>query len=342
MFLVNGKVEEREVDLIPDRIRSEHITDINGILHGINSEFCFHTGSKLWKGNKLYEYMAGSSRYFFDENISADYRDSVIKTVGDVDIRVSKEVEKELKSWFSVSTESTFPGDAKLVATKNGGNYAWCFFESKKCGLFQIDFEFVPFEKSRPDKFSDFYISSLDDLEIGIKGMCKFVLLSCLSEAPTRSVVLWDGGISRVVLNVNDLVFSPGNGVRNRYAVIDSVYTVPVVRELKRSEFFHTRDVNTMFQMYFRANPKGRELNRMFSFVGLSKLAGEYLTEKECEIVLYKMIEKFFLQQKPIPVDREDRLSDEKIKMKCIDTFSKLSNVSVMYANQVKKLIPLF
>jgi len=333
-FLVEGgnvKVKGQSAHKIPmDQITAKQFDDIKaeiiGALKALDKSFQAKYKKPLFpnidtniESGKLF---SGSTRPFFTMDYN-DYKRHK-KYVGDIDIQIPEELDKELGEFLKDNEGKKF---GKMTFLGEGGasptQYNTIFKSTIIPDLvenIQFDFEPTQWEKGTPTEFATFaHYSDWDDVKANVKGAFSKLLMRALVASKERlgdiAVMTPTGKISKSVKFENPAMrkFSVDKGMRVAFEpVLDARGNIqktpegkPIYRELDTKKSVYSRDLDDIFAFVFGQVPKGNEKQQMHSFVGLLKLMKKYLDDDTVKMIFSSFLKIIWEKGQEIEVSSE-------------------------------------
>lgn len=263
--------------------------NVIGLINKFNVAYKKFSNEPLWKKQSIidnFEIFSGSG-YSFLTHTKNDFV-TVKPTMGDLDVQVPEKCRELLKSFLEKSIGKKFNGFTYL-GTKCGLDFYNIFKAPSKYHPFatniQIDFEFNDFDSDgNPNEF-DLWSKNSDwsDLKIGIKGVAKQELLTCVYKIkykrigvllqPTKNIPAKNqrGG------NFNTLSLGP-KGSRNHYVPVMEHGKQLIVdgklafRETSLKNTGSNKNLDSIFEEIFDHKPNEIEKKQFWSYQGCLQL----------------------------------------------------------------------
>lgn len=286
----------------------------------------------------------GSSEHLFNKNITNEEFVKYKLKIGDIDITVDREKNKNLFNLLCDLEGKQLTPSIKYI----GQNKMYCFgqinavFEFKmeeRTTFVQVDFEFVDYVNDRPSEFSKFsHSANWEDIKLGFKGFHhKFLLINlvrAISENDNIIVLTKKSKEEPIGYKSKKgdeiprmMAFSIDRGLRKKYKPIyyrDELLIIEnkiAYKELETIESNYIQDINDIFSEIFeKKNFKDGYSLRFESFVGLFDLIKENFN---LSIIrkLYKYLIDNLWGKNAQGLVRNDPESDYRIKLKIINHF---------------------
>lgn len=281
--------------------------DVIEMLVQFNKAFKNFSGEELYSNELLtsFELFSGSSYEFFRRD-----RDEFVKhkkTMGDMDMQIDGTKKEKIREFLKSSIGKKFNGFVYQGA-QFGGDFYNIFTVPKEFNPMakniQIDFEFVDYDSGRPTEFVRFSKnSSWDDMQVGIKGLAKNVLMSTIYKVVYGS----EGVVFQNKKDIPSKAFKSSKvpsmtygfkGSRVKYSPVydDSGKHVefegkPAFREVSVKDSGTNTNLEEIFKEMFGKYPEGDELRRMYSYVGILGLLNKYLNEEKNQEIYTSFME---------------------------------------------------
>jgi len=304
------------------------------IFKEINHKYLVRYKTPLWAMPKYLEtgeMFSGSSRYLFDLSINDVFLQSYSPIMGDIDVMVPNGTQTQLWDLFD-----EYKSDMSSVEYYGNNREEKTFLELQINSLWsingyniQIDFEFADFLESAPTSFAKFsHFSHVDDTMNGIKGVNHKYLLRCLATASSmmdNAVIVTPKATPqkprKKKMNKPMCMyrFSVAKGFRRGYELIEldgKKWGYPgkaIYKELATKDSVYEKNINLMFQMFFGTEPETpKELESMWSFIGLLNLMSKYLSDTQIIDAFSKLCNLYWGEQCLV---RNDPEADKTIKL---------------------------
>jgi hypothetical protein len=308
-----GGHDAQQIDLKVHQ-RNYIVPILDKVLQSINNSFAQTYQVALWNPQllKSRKFLSGSSLHFFNTDISDQEFIAKKPKVGDIDTQVDKQQEANLEK-FLTSMQGKQVGPATCLGFSRGNEQFSSLWELQDPPIkVQIDLEFVAFEKDEPTQWAQFsHSSSWEDLNAGIKGVFhKYMMRALTANSATEKYVarqLKKGvKISDEPVVDNNLSFAvsskQGGGMRTKYVPYNDPETgkpmmkngIPVMLQVPPGDSEYIQDLGQQYQMLF--GQPGNEANQklMWSFVGILKLANQFLNDDMRQSVAMAFEEMLF------------------------------------------------
>lgn len=305
--------------------RQKFIKKFIEIFEKIDELFYKKFKKHIWKNKSILRNgvaFNGSTSFIMNPEIPDEQVIPYKKTAGDIDVMVPEEYKYEL--WELLNDLEKSPKILPGVIYKGNNKLSPSMINDQINAVFevhfddivtfsQVDFEFVEFEEKDgeevPLEFSRFgHSSSLADAQMGFKGVLhKYLLRSLASGASIRDNILILTPNSTVdnprfkktkgehLTKVSVYKFSVANGLRVAYELQYKdgkpfIYDgKKVYKEIPTKDSNYETSVKQIFKMLFN-DEDAKDLDKMWSFVGLVKLMKKYLDNKNIEDVFERFI----------------------------------------------------
>ena len=323
------------------------------LLKKLSHKFADKYGRLIWEDESILDRglcFSGSTRTFFqkDWKTYSTYK----KKVGDFDLQLPEEVQDQFNEWFPNEIEGTSIGSFEFYGWQQSYGQSHtllrCFdYPGVGADFLQLDFEFVPYEGTKPSPFATFaHYSSWEDLEGNIKGVfMKYLmraLVDCLDFRNNVTLVTPKGRAQNTKESRAEYKrfssFSVDAGVSTRYKpYIDPetgkqaiVNGHPAWTYAKVTERNTTQNLNEIFETVFHHPPKSeQDIKDMHSYIRMLKLMRRELPLDKVEKVYDTMIEFMWAPdgQKLSAFDKdEDKEWKVSANDKFIEIFPELSS----------------
>lgn len=304
----------------------------------------------------------GSSEHLFGNRLSDDELTEYKPTFGDIDLTVPKEHYDTIFSLLDALTGKKINPTVSYVDKKEGigGEQINCLFtytpKGSKPIYVQIDFEFVDYQKGKPDEFAKFgHSSSWEDTKSSVKGVFHKYMLRCLATVVSiqKDVVLLTRTsplepiekikVSKVTEPVRLLSFSVDRGLRTKFTQQFHADGSPVLVNGMRAykEIPTGDDVKTragIFTLLFGIEPEGNELTLLDSFVGILQLLADHFDDNQIEEVYLDFIKHKLYGKEGQALDATSSEGDKTAKMPAIAVFRDKFPFLEKYDGLVEKL----
>ena len=305
----------------------------------------------LWPSNTINDLLDsgeafnGSSSHLFGNRISDEELIEYKPTFGDIDLTVPSENSKTLFSLLDEITGQRLNSSVTYVDKKAGiGNsqinclFSYTYDEDTRPIYIQIDFEFVEYEKDKPNEFAKFiYSSPWNDVKASIKGVFHKYLLQCLASVISiqKDVILLQKQspleppekikVSKVTTPVKLLSFS-AKGLRTRYTqqfLSDGsevlVNGMKTYKEIPSGT--DTKSKYEIFTLLFGENPIGNEIGLINSFTGLLQIMQDHFADDQIEEIFIYFIEHKLFGERGQALDATSSETDKIAKNSAINAF---------------------
>ena len=314
---------------------------IKDSLKDFNQKYEKKMAEKLWDDKAITDgdIFSGSSKAFMSSDIlSSDFAKHK-EIVSDIDVQVDENSKETLAKFLESSKGDKFVHSilTDWKASPLGDQHLALFKLDNPSLFFQIDFELVDFEKGRPTKFASFARSSeWVDIKEGIKGVFHKWLLSSLTRRSKKDVIILKGKKETPErVSISSLAFSVSKGLRDKLEpVMDGtkqkmIDGLPVFKELPTAKSTYSKDLEVIFTRIIGVEPKGDDMNKFGSFMGILQLINTYLP-KEKEVIYDRFVE-FLFEPKAAQMITKDSKEDRRVKTIAV---SKLIDVLKLKVNQ--------
>ena len=279
--------------------RGQIVTELNKLLHSINSAYHAHHKNNLFPASVLQsqKFLSGSSLHLFNTSIPDEEFVKHKPKVGDIDTQVDKKLEGSLENFLKAKQGHQI-GPATLLGYSRGNEQFSSLWEFQNPPIkVQVDLEFVEYANDEPTEWAQFsHSSDWGDLTQGIKGVFhKYMMRALTSGSSSQKYVARQlkKGVKIATEPVvdKDVSFAvsskQGGGMRQKYQPYMDPETgepmvkdgIPVMLEIPTSESHYIQDLNQQFQMLFHTPPVDQDQKLMWSFQGLIQLANRYLSD---------------------------------------------------------------
>lgn len=322
-----------------DKFRKEII----GAFKKLSRKFEKDNGVPIWEDESLLDKglcFSGSTRTLFqkDWKTYSTYK----KKVGDFDLQLPESIQDTFNEWFPAKIEGTeIDGFEFYGWQKNFGQSHTLLrchdYPGVGADFLQLDFEFVPYEGTRPSPFATFaHYSSWEDLENNIKGVfMKYLmraLVDCLDMRKDVTLVTSHGRPQDTKDSRAEYKrfssFSVDAGVTTRYkpylddngeqAIVNGhpAWTYSKVKDREA-----TQDLPEIFKTVFHHYPESeQDIKDMHSYVRLLRLMKRELSIEEVEKV-YDMMIGFMWDEDGQKLSAFDKDEDRGWKVAANDKF---------------------
>ena len=289
--VINGKAAN---DLDLKKFDRDELT--NAIMQGliaINSSFHDETGLYIWKPSVLKDgkVFSGSTKHFFDSNISTEKFLKHKQSVGDIDVMVDVNLKDRITNFIKNNNNLSFSG-LSLVGSKGAGDQLITLWKLQDFDLnVQIDLEFVEYAKDKPTTWSQFsHSSAFADIEIGIKGAFhKLLMTSLLGHKKTETILQLKTKQKEIFAGTHALSIK---GMRKKFEKIGVQDGKPLVK-LIDSKDFNTNFYDIMKEI-FGKDVSEADVELFWSFKGMLKLIKRFLDKHETRKVLNDFVDRLF------------------------------------------------
>lgn len=313
------------------------------LFHALNEHFFEMHATYLWEKELDINFFSGSSKHFFDEDISDEVFMKYKPLIGDIDIMIPMQ-KYYLFSVMMQSLESRLltPGITYLGQDRN--NFGTTFLsvfryvdEDREVDL-QIDFEAVNWDNhlQEPTEWAKFsHNSSWEDIITGFKGVHhKFLLINltrAMSKRDDIAIATPSSTPEKIRLvsgkkadqHPRELAFSVDKGLRVKYAQMKYNDGIPVTledklvyQEVPTGKSVYIQDVRTIFAKIFKQEPTEEEYQMFHSFRGIIELMHMYSDAKEVyDCFEFALQENLFGKHAQI-LEKNNPQLDYEVKMK--------------------------
>ena len=308
---------------IKDIGRSIFIKKFVELFKNINKRYNAEFKEPLWQDESiLHNGLAfnGSTSFIMNPEIHDDDVIPFKPSSGDLDIMIPKG--KAINLWHlldklegkEIISDVVYMGMNRLTPTSITDQMN-CVFEVKFGDIVtqsQVDFELSDFDGDthQPTEYSRFsHSSSLKDAQSGFKGVGhKYLLRALAAGASTRDdvvIITAKSTFEKYTIQKknnqpivpNFLKFSVQLGLRNAYEQqftpdkkewkIDNKY---VYKEIPTAESNYETSISNIFKILF-ANGDSKDLDKMWSFVGIVELMKKYLDQSSIDNTFERMLD---------------------------------------------------
>ena len=317
---VNGKQADK-VDLKfvgVDGFRS----DFHELFLELSRMFKKEFGEPLWNAKELEnaEVYNGSTSFIMSKNYSVEDILQYKPKSGDIDIITPHQYGGNLVTFLKklegkeIMPNISYRGSNRDNSMAPGGQIN-CIFDytvkGKTIGV-QVDFELIGGSDMTWKRFS--HSSSFADAKKGVKGYSHKMLMRAIHFAlsmkkdvlvvtPTAKCDNWEKKLKKVQPGkISILKFSVDKGVSAAYEPVqdcdgndvqkDGLY---VWKELKsKDRKNHETNLNNIFKRIFGFEPNDKELDQLWSYVGLMELIRKHSDKKTQALVFERLFELFW------------------------------------------------
>ncbi len=321
-----GDVQATPIDMSKIE-RKKFVKELISNLLIINNTFQKEYGFKIWENEKFItsgKLFSGSSEHFINLDITDEEYAKFKKKTGDIDVQLSKNLEKQLHDFFKKFSKfgtMKYLGQSKSAVGQISALFEFKNYEGLKP---QIDFEFVSVgDDGMPTAFSHWSRSSAwKDIEQGIKGVFHKFAIANLDHAFTADLNIQKGKRKPVIKKetVHMFAFSVKNGLRPKYRLIDKKKGVWEVIPAK--EGIYTKDIPEIFKTLFKKKANSKDLENFNSFIGIIDSINKYFDKKQQKKWVNAFVE--FMWGKPAQkLYRNDPVTDATVKHAAFDYVEK-------------------
>lgn len=313
------------------------------LFHALNEHFFEMHSSYLWEKELDIDFFSGSSKHFFNEDISDEIFTKYKPQIGDIDIMIPTE-KYYLFTVLMQSLESKELSKGITYLGQDRNNFGTTFLsvfryeDGKNSVDLQIDFESVDWDSlnAEPTEWSKFsHNSAWEDIVEGFKGVHHKFLLINLTRAMSKRddiVIATPSSTPEKIRFVTgkkaeqrprELAFSVDRGMRVKYALMKYNDGIPVTvdeklvyQEIPTSDSVYIRDVRTIFAKIFKQEPTEEEYKMFHSFTGLVELMHMYCDATEVhDCFEFTLQENLFGKNAQI-LEKNNPILDCEVKMK--------------------------
>ena len=336
LFLTEGGnlvIGDVQADRIDSSKRSQVVPVLQKFVQSLNTAYAQQHDGPIWNDSVIAsgQHLAGSSFHFFNRpEITDEIFAGVKSTVGDIDIKVDKNKNQDIRKWLSSLPQGAVIGPAKFVGMDGKDSEQvltlWQFpsivltdeDNKQKPITIQIDLEMKDYEDGKPTDWAGFSTSSSwEDLEQGIKGVFHKFLIQSLSVLTKREFMLQkyrkvrgkDEYQPSTRQQVTDTTVSfaikskEGGGLRLKYSpVIDdngepeTENGLPVYK--KRPTTNYQKDLVEIFYQLLDGNISRDQLkqqkNSFWSFIGVANMVKNSLSNEDKASTVAAFADKLF------------------------------------------------
>ena len=330
----NLEIGDETADKIDSTKRSQVVPILHKFITALNVAYGQSTGEPIWQNQVLAsnQHLAGSSFHFFNRpEITDEIFAGVKRTVGDIDLKVDSEKNKQIREWLESLPRGAKIGPARFVGWDGKDSEQaltlWQFPDIVITGKdnqekpinIQIDLEMKDYEDGKPTDWAGFSTSSSwEDLSEGIKGVFHKFLIQSLSVLTKQKFVLQkykkvrgkDEYLPSTRQIVEDTMVSfaikskEGGGLRLKYEpVLDSNTGEPETEDglpvyKKRPTTGYQKDLVEIFYQLFGGNLERKTIEQnkrnLWSFIGILNIIKNVLSEDQQMRVARAFSEKLF------------------------------------------------
>jgi hypothetical protein len=338
--------------------RNKTTVRLYSLFHFLNEHFYEKFSRYLWENFEVVtsgQAFSGSSKFFFDRNISDEIFKLSKPIVGDIDIMIPEDCYTQFSYLMQDLEKEDLAWGIKYLG-QDRNNFGTTFLavfeliEGKNRVNFQIDFEAVEWKHDQPTEWAKFsHNSAWEDIEKGFKGVHhKFLLINLIravskrediliatSKSTPENVRLISGKKSDQIPRI--LAFSVDKGLRVKYKQMMYNDGMPVIiddkfvyQEIAAEDSLYITDVREIYETIFTADSLKPsfsiyeeediqiQFDMFFSFVGLMELMQLYIDAdviKDC--FNFALQENLFGKHAQI-IEKNDPDMDYHVKMKFI------------------------
>jgi hypothetical protein len=323
--------------------RTKLASDIASLFQVINTKFLEANTFLLWEREPDENFFSGSSKHFFNSQISDEAFLNFKPVIGDIDVMIPV----QHYYLFSVLMQNLegkqiTPQFSYLGQDRN--NFGTTFLavfrytDNKNSVDLQIDFEAVNWEheSQEPTEWAKFsHNSSWDDIVKGFKGVHHKFLLINLTRATSKredAIVATPSSTpeklrivtgKKATQTPRELAFSVDRGLRVKYQPLNYNDGMPVtiegkivLQEIPTESSNYIQDVRQIFSRIFKKDPTTEEFEMFHSFKGIIELMHLYCDATEVhDCFEFALQENLFGKHAQI-IEKNDPLLDYEVKMK--------------------------
>ena len=273
---------------------------------------------------------SGSTNPLFDNNISDNEFRKYKPFLGDIDVKIPKEIASRFKI-FLESIKGKMIGQVKYLGNNSMSGQISTLIELPKNFWYitkniQIDFEIVDFEDEKPTEFSIFsHSSSWDDIKQNIKGIAhKYLIRSLIAIKKHDNVVLLtkNDRISKKDINMNIMSYSVDKGFRFKFTKSGCLDGKIAIKEIEPKDRIYYQDIGLMFSIIFGYMPSGNDMVLFSSFMGILDLIKQSFCEDDIIEIYNRIVELLFgPKSQKLYKDVSGKTQDYEVKMAVISKF---------------------
>jgi len=295
--------------------RSEFMKKFIEIFKTINKQFKSKYKKPIWADESIIVsgfVFNGSTSFIMDPELSDEEVIKYKPSAGDLDIAVPEELKEEIWTYLDkmegkdIIPGATYMGSNKPSVSSIGDQINSVFvvdFPNGQRASCQVDFEFLPFEGSKPTEWAKFsHSSSFVDSKAGTKAVHhKYLIRALVGGASVRDDIVIATNKStpeNFVLSNNKahsiprmLKFSVGKGIRTAYEpMLDKdgnqikYKGKDVYKEIQGDNNSYETVVANIYKLAFQdleGHPE--DVNLFNSFVGVIQLMKKFLNKKQIQ-----------------------------------------------------------
>jgi len=321
----------------------------------LNTKFKNKYGTAIWNNFDVItknQAFNGSSKHFFDDEITDEEFREVKKSMGDVDVIIPHGHLKKLYDLLADEENQRMTKDFIYLGQNKPKFYGHQInsvfqLQSPKINV-QIDFEGTEYtkneytKKDEPSEFAKFaHSSDWEDVRSNIKGYGHKILLVNIARAISKlkdALVITPNSPTEPVEDIRisnsasakmptNLAFSVDHGIRIKYEPLkDSKGNLikidgkQVYRELPTDPNKYEKNIGAMFTLIFDRKPEGNDLKDFGSFSGIMRLfKSKNIDKKIIEDTFISMLDKTFFGRGAQGIDAKDKNVDRDVKMKIVN-----------------------
>jgi hypothetical protein len=259
----------------------------------INTDFKKEAGLYLWKPSVLKQgqVFSGSTKHFFDSNITTEKFLEHKKKIGDIDLMTDINLKAQIKTFIEMHKGDEY-GALTLIGSKPSGDQLITLWKLQPQDInVQVDLEFVIFQNDEPTEWSKFsHSSAFEDLEKGIKGaMHKILMTSLLGHKKTDSVLQMKTKQKEIKAGIHALSIK---GLRKKYEQIGTQDGKPVIRETGAKEFI--TNFYEIIKEVFDKEATEEDIKLFWSFSGILELMKANLKKAKIKKILEDFVDRLF------------------------------------------------
>lgn len=336
LFIAEGGnlvIGDAQADRIDSAKRSQVVPVLQKFIQSLNIAYAQQHDGPIWNDDVIAsgQHLAGSSFHFFNRpEITDEIFAGVKSTVGDIDIKVDKNKDQDIRDWLKSLPQGAVIGPAKFVGMDGKDSEQvltlWQFpsivltdeGNKQKPITIQIDLEMKEYQDGKPTDWAGFSTSSSwEDLEQGIKGVFHKFLIQSLSVLTKRDFVLQKyrkvrgkdeyqpGGRQQVSdTTVSFAIKSKeGGGLRLKYSPVvddngepETEDGLPVYK--KRPTTNYQKDLVEIFYQLLDGNISRDQLEQQkkdfWSFIGVANLIKNSLSAEDKASTVSAFADKLF------------------------------------------------
>ncbi|WEM34317.1 hypothetical protein [Xanthomonas phage X1] len=222
-------------------------------------------------------YLAGSTKFIFDDFIPTAELVKYKNSFGDIDIQIDVEKGADLMSVLNLISANECANEFQIVGWQHTvDTIVTMWYDEDVQQTFQVDFELVEFANDRPTNWSRFSrSSSWEDTCAGIKGFAHKYIFRAITAIWLREAQV-QLKTKFVTKNISPIVFSP-KGARVKWREIRP----DVWQEIPMDEEALIKNVEDLFKLFFKVKPDAESTCEMYSYQGVVNLILTWIDKED-------------------------------------------------------------